>query len=112
VRRQPDLHGLRPLLAWCHLARGDARRAGAAITPAVHDAAAADADVAFWLGAMHALEGDAIASMRWLRRSVELGNEDAGLFADSPELAFLRGEPAFLGLLDGLRERPERRAAS
>ena len=48
-------------------------------------------------------------AIEWVRRAVQLGNENYPLFADSRKLDSLRGDPRFQDLLDELKRRWERR---
>jgi serine/threonine-protein kinase len=101
LRRHPSFDGVRPLLACCLAARGDAA-AGALLSPSVREAAGADPDAAFWLGAAYARLGQADQAMAALRRAVQLGQQDPTPFATSALLEPLRGRPELGELIESL----------
>jgi serine/threonine protein kinase/tetratricopeptide (TPR) repeat protein len=112
LRLNPQFDAAQPLLASCLAARGQVEAGRALVTDRVREVARADHDVAFWLGAFYARLDLADEAMGWLRRSVFLGNEDYVLFRDGPDLAPLRGHPAFEELLASLEARWKRRLAA
>jgi tetratricopeptide (TPR) repeat protein len=109
LRQRPNLDGLRPVLAWCLSAQGEAERARALITSGVRETAAAEPDLAFWLASFYALEGLADDAIEWLRRAIRLGNQDYPLFAHDQKLDKLRVDPRFAELLQDLKRRWEAR---
>jgi len=109
LRHHPHLEGVKPVLAWCLSARGQHAEARALITEGVREIAGADHDIAFWLAGFYALEGMADEAVAWLRRAIDLGNENYPLFADSDKLARLRPDPRFTELMRELEHRWEAR---
>jgi serine/threonine-protein kinase len=109
LRHHPHLEGVKPVLAWCLSARGEHERARALITEGVRETARADHDIAFWLAGFYALEGMTDEAIGWVRRAIELGNENYPLFADSGKLDSLRSDPRFAELMDELKQRWEAR---
>lgn len=99
VDRNPNMHGVRPFLAMCLSAQGQHDAARAEITDAVKRNAAVDADIAYSLGSVYALEDDPDQAFEWLERSVSLGNENRPCFAHDPNLASLRDDPRFKALI-------------
>jgi serine/threonine-protein kinase len=75
----------------------------------VREIAAADHDIAFWLASFYGMEALADEALEWVRHAVKLGNENYPLFADSPKLDPLRGDPRFRELMDELKRRWEER---
>ncbi len=109
LRQHPHLEAVKPVLAWCLSARGEHERARALITEGVRETARADHDAAFWLAGLYALEGLTDEAIEWVRRAIQLGNENYPLFAGSRKLDSLRSDPRFIGLMDELKRRWEAR---
>jgi serine/threonine protein kinase/tetratricopeptide (TPR) repeat protein len=112
LRQHPHLDGVQPVLAWCLSARGQHERARALITDRVRETATADHDIAFWLASFYGMEGMADEAIEWVRKAIQLGNENYPLFAESRKLDNLRADPRFQALLEDLRWRWEARRAS
>lgn len=112
VRQHPHLDGVQPLLGWCLSARGEHERARALITDRVRETATADHDIAFWLASFYSMEGLVEDAIEWVRKAIQLGNENYPLFAGSRKLDNLRADPRFQALLEDLRWRWEARKAS
>jgi serine/threonine protein kinase/tetratricopeptide (TPR) repeat protein len=112
LRQHPHLDGVQPVLAWCLSARGEHARARALITDRVRETATADHDIAFWLASFYSMEGLADDAVEWVRKAIQLGNENYPLFAGSRKLDNLRADPRFQALLEDLRWRWEARRAS
>jgi serine/threonine-protein kinase len=92
LEANPNLNGVRPFLAMCLSAQGrhEAVRADDVIRNA-----AVDADIAYAVASVHALEGESDEAFEWLSRSVALGNENRPLFENDPNLARVRTDPRF-----------------
>jgi hypothetical protein len=58
-----------------------------------------DADIAYSIGSVYALEGLHGDAFEWLERSISLGNANRPCFENDPNLASLRGEPQFAELM-------------
>lgn len=99
VKRNPNMHGVRPFLAMCLSAQGQHDAARAEITDAVKRNAVVDADIAYSLGAVYALENETDQAFEWLERSVSLGNENRPCFEHDPNLASVRDDPRFKELI-------------
>jgi serine/threonine-protein kinase len=112
LRQNPHLDGVQPLLAWCLSARGEHEKALALITDRVRETATADHDIAFWLASFYGMEGMTDEAVEWVRKAIQLGNENYPLFAESRKLDNLRADPRFQALLEDLRWRWEARRAS
>jgi serine/threonine protein kinase/tetratricopeptide (TPR) repeat protein len=91
----PNLHGVRPYLAMCLSARGEHEAAHAELNEAVKRTAAVDADIAYAVASVYALEGECDQAFEWLNRSVALGNENKPLFEHDPNLGSLRDDFRF-----------------
>jgi serine/threonine-protein kinase len=109
--QNPHFDGVQPLVAWCLSARGEHQKARDLITDRVKDVAAADHDIAFWLASFYGMEGMVEEGLEWVQRAIRLGNENYPLFAHSPKLDGLRGDPRFAALLQDLKTSWESRSA-
>ncbi|MDX6611593.1 MAG: eukaryotic-like serine/threonine-protein kinase [Blastocatellia bacterium] len=99
VQRNPTMHGVRPFLAMCLSAQGHHDQARAEITDAVKRNAEVDADIAYSLGSVYALEHEPDTAFEWLQRSVSLGNQNRPCFEHDPNLASLRDDLRFQALI-------------
>jgi serine/threonine-protein kinase len=99
VQRNPTMHGVRPFLAMCLSAQGHHDQARAEITDAVKRNAEVDADIAYSLGSVYALEDEPDTAFEWLQRSVSLGNQNRPCFEHDPNLASLREDSRFKELI-------------
>jgi eukaryotic-like serine/threonine-protein kinase len=93
--QNPNLHGVRPFLAMCLSALGEHDAARAEINEPVKRNAEVDADIAYAVASVYALEDEPDEAFDWLRRSVELGNENKPLFEHDPNLKGLRADSRF-----------------
>jgi eukaryotic-like serine/threonine-protein kinase len=107
--QHPHFDPLQVILGWCHSAREEHDRARALITDHVKQIAAADHDVALWLASLYAMENMRDEAVEWIRRAIQLGNENYPLFADNPRLDNLRCDLRFIGLLNDLKRKWEER---
>ncbi|MEW6734326.1 MAG: protein kinase [Acidobacteriota bacterium] len=101
--KSPMMHGMKPILAACYSAEGEHERARALITPQVIDAASADHDVSYWLASVYALEGEKEKAIKWLRKAIELGNENYPWFAVDSNWDKMRGYPDYVEIMENLR---------
>ncbi|MEJ7616028.1 MAG: tetratricopeptide repeat protein [Pyrinomonadaceae bacterium] len=99
LARQPKLDGIRPILAMCLSAQGQHSEARRELNERVRETAEADHDVAYWLAAAYAVEGEREEALRWLARAIELGNENRIWFESDPNWATLRSDPDFQSLM-------------
>jgi len=100
LEANPNLHGVRPSLAMCLSRKGQHPQALAELTDAVKRNATVDPDIAYAVGSVYALEGDAKSAFEWLDRSVALGNENKPLFEGDPNLKKLRDDGRFGELVE------------
>ena len=107
--QHPHFDPLQILLGWCHSARGEHERARSLITDHVKQIAAADHDVALWLASLYAMENMRDEAVEWIKRAIQLGNENYPLFADNPRLDNLRCDLRFIDLLNELKRKWEER---
>ena len=71
----PNLHGVRPFLAMCLSKQGQHDAALRELNEDVKRTASVDADIAYAVASVYALEDDLDQAFEWLQRSVALGNE-------------------------------------
>ncbi|HYW71567.1 MAG TPA: hypothetical protein VE961_11050, partial [Pyrinomonadaceae bacterium] len=96
VRAQhPNLRGVQPLLGLCLSAQGEHDAALAELDEEVLRTAAVDADTAYSVASLFALEGRLDDAFAWLRRSMALGNENRFWFEHDPNLDALRADERF-----------------
>jgi serine/threonine protein kinase/tetratricopeptide (TPR) repeat protein len=108
LRRNPDMEGVRPLLAQFLALKGEADAARAELTEGALAVADANHDVAYWLASAYAMIGDRDAAFNWLDRAITLGNENKSWFESDPNWEALREDTRFGELMrriDGSRER-------
>jgi serine/threonine protein kinase/tetratricopeptide (TPR) repeat protein len=105
LQRHPSFDGVRPLLALGRASRGEST--SELLTEGVREAARADPDVAFWLGAAQAWLGAPDGAISWLREAVRLGQHDQALFASSPLLEPLRRDHGLDDMIEAIPARRE-----
>ena len=93
--QHPNLHGVRPLLALCLTAQGEPAAALAELNEDVRRTASVDADIAYGVASVFALQGIRDEAFDWLRRSIALGNENKLWFERDPNLESLRDDARF-----------------
>ena len=69
------------------------------MTAKVREVAAADHDIAYWLGSAYALLGDEKEALHWLDAASKLGNENYLWFASDPNWALLKDNPQYQRLM-------------
>ncbi|MDX2042074.1 MAG: protein kinase [Acidobacteriota bacterium] len=109
LRQHPNFDPMQIVLAWCLSARGQHAEAHALITDQIKETAAADHDVSVWLASFYAMENQRDEAVEWLKKAVELGNENYPLFADSNRFDNLRCDLRFVDLLNDLKHKWEER---
>jgi serine/threonine-protein kinase len=109
LRQHPHFDALQVLHAWCLSKRGLHDEARGLITGHVKEVAAADHDVAIWLASLYAMENLRDEAIEWVKRAIDLGNENYPLFADNPRLDNLRCDLRFIDLMSDLKKKWEER---
>jgi serine/threonine-protein kinase len=104
LEEHPTMDGIRPLLAQQLIRQGDAEGARAQLNERVHEAAAADHDIAYWLATTYAMLGEREEALEWLGRAIDLGNENRTWFESDPNWEELREDPGFRALMRRLEE--------
>lgn len=95
LEQQPQLDGIRPIYATFLSALGWHEEARAQLTDEVIKTANTDHDVAYWLASAYAMEGERDLALKWLRRAIELGNENKPWFERDRNWDSLRGDPEY-----------------
>ncbi len=103
VRKHPNMHGIRPFLAMFLSAQGKHDEAISHLTDDVKRNGEVDADIAYSIGSVYALEGVASEAFAWLERSIRLGNENRPCFDNDPNWSNLRSDPRFAELMRKVR---------
>lgn len=103
LSQNPNLHGIRPVLAMCLSRQGHHEAAIAELNDSVKRTASVDPDIAGAVASVYALEGASDEAFEWLNRSVALGNENRFWFEHNPSLSAIRNDPRFPTLLARLR---------
>ena len=104
VNRHPNMHGVRPFLAMFFSAQGKHEEALAQLTDNVKRNGKVDADIAYLIASVYALEGLPDQAFEWLARAIALGNENRPCFQNDPNWASLRDDPRFAALMSRVRQ--------
>jgi serine/threonine protein kinase/tetratricopeptide (TPR) repeat protein len=102
LEQHPQLDGIRPIYATFLSALGWHEDARAQITDEVVKTADTDHDVAYWLASAYALEGKRDKALKWLRRAIQLGNENRPWFEHDKNWDSLRSDPEYQGIISGI----------
>jgi serine/threonine protein kinase/tetratricopeptide (TPR) repeat protein len=102
LEQQPQLDGIRPIYATFLSALGWHDEARAQITDEVIKTADTDHDVAYWLASAYAMEGERDKALKWLRRAIELGNENKPWFERDRNWDSLRNDPAYQQIISSI----------
>jgi serine/threonine protein kinase/tetratricopeptide (TPR) repeat protein len=102
LEQHPQLDGIRPIYATFLSALGWHEDARAQITDEVLKTADTDHDVAYWLASAYALEGERDKALKWMRRAIELGNENRPWFERDRNWDSLRSDPEYQQIIGGI----------
>lgn len=102
LEQQPQLDGIRPIYATFLSALGFSDEAREQLTDEVKQTADTDHDVAYWLASAYAMEGERDAALKWLRRAIELGNENKAWFERNPNWDSLREDPEYQEIISSI----------
>ena len=69
------------------------------MTDGVKRNATVDPDIAYAVGSVYALEGDAKSALEWLKRSIALGNGNKPCFEGDPNLKRVRDDSHFAEMM-------------
>ena len=82
--QNPEIDGVRALLAQCLSATGEHEAAQAQLTERVKEVATIDYDIPYWLASAYAAEGQRDEALEWLEKAISLGNENLPWFESNP----------------------------
>jgi serine/threonine protein kinase/tetratricopeptide (TPR) repeat protein len=103
VDTHQNMHGIRPFLAMFLSAQGKHQEALAQLTDDVIRNAEVDADIAYSVASVYALEGMRTQAFEWLGRAIALGNANQPCFENDPNWSSLRTDAEFLSLMAKVR---------
>jgi len=109
LERHPKMDGIRPILAICLSAQGKHELANKQLTDRVKVAAAADHDIAYWLGSAYLLQGRQVLALTWLQKAIDLGNENYLWFESDPNWSDLHDDPRFKEMMQRVRTSLQKR---
>jgi len=95
----PKMDGVKPILATFLAAQGKREEALALLTDRVKESAAADHDIAYWLGSAYALLGQPEPALEWLAAAIKLGHENYPWFSSDPNWSSLHDDARFQELI-------------
>jgi tetratricopeptide (TPR) repeat protein len=95
----PEMDGIRPLLAVYLAGTGKADEARAELSGDALALAKSDHDMAYWAGEAYALLGEKDLAFKWLNRAVRLGNENKYWYEHDKTLASIRDDERFAELI-------------
>ncbi|MDQ1638346.1 MAG: eukaryotic-like serine/threonine-protein kinase [Pyrinomonadaceae bacterium] len=99
IATHPNMHGIRPFMAMFLSAQGKHEEALAQLTADVIRNADVDADIAYSVASVYALEGMQDEAFEWLARAIALGNENRPCFEHDPNWAALKNTVRFQELM-------------
>jgi serine/threonine-protein kinase len=102
LESHPKMDGIRPILATCLAAQNKSGEALSQLSPKIREVAAADHDIAYWLGSAYALLGDQDEAVRWLDAANKLGNENYPWFKSDPSWTLVKDNPQYQQLMSRL----------
>jgi serine/threonine-protein kinase len=112
LEQHPQLDGIRPIYATFLSALGFSEEARAQLTDEVIKTANTDHDIAYWLASAYAMEGERDQALQWLRRAIELGNENRPWFERDRNWESLRGDQEYQRILESINVRASRDEAN
>jgi TolB-like protein/Flp pilus assembly protein TadD len=111
LEHNPNMDGIRPILAVCLSALGLHEAARAQLTKRVKETASVDWDIPYWLASAYAMEGERDDAFEWLEKAIDLGNENIPWFKSNPVWISFHDEPRFKELMQRIEARREQRKA-
>ena len=112
LEQHPQLDGVRPIYATFLSALGFSEEARAQLTDEVIKTANTDHDIAYWLASAYAMEAERDQALQWLRRAIELGNENRPWFERDKNWDSLREDQEHQRILNSINVPTSRDEAS
>jgi Flp pilus assembly protein TadD len=100
IADNPQMDGIRPLLAAFLAAVGRNDEARAELTEDAMALAKSDHDMAYWAGEAYAQLGEKDSAFKWLNRAIKLGNENKAFYENDVLLEPLRDDPRYNELIE------------
>ncbi len=97
LENNPQMDGIRSLLAIFLAHQGKKDEARAQLTDEARGLAKADHDMAYWMTSAYAQLGEIDQAFYWMERAIKLGNENKSWFEHDKMLAPLRSDERFSG---------------
>ena len=95
--------GFQPYLSMCLSALGERDAALNELTPETERVAEADPDVSYWLASAYLMMEKKDLALKWLERSIAVGNHNRPWFESDPVWRPMSDDPRFKELMSGLR---------
>ena len=111
LKENPEMDGIKPLLAEFLAGAGRFDEARAQLTEDALNISRADHDMAYWVGCTYALLGEKDLAFKWLNRAVKLGNQNKPHFLRDRNLDPLRDDPRFADLMAKVENGDEQKTA-
>ncbi len=105
LENNPQMDGIRPLLAIYLAHQGKHEEAKAQMNDEARGLAKADHDMAYWMCSASAQLGEIDQAFYWLERAIKLGNENKPWFETDKMLAPLRQDARFAALMSKIEKR-------
>ncbi len=105
LENNPQMDGIRPLLAIYLAHQGKREEAKAQMTDEARGLAKADHDMAYWMCSASSQLGEIDQAFYWLERAIKLGNENKPWFETDKMLAPLRHDARFAELMSKIEKR-------
>ncbi len=105
LAENPQMDGVRPLLAIYLAAIGKQTEAHEQLSEGALSISKADHDMAYWVGSAYTLLGEKDLAFKWLDRAVKLGNENKPWYESDKTLNSLRDDPRFEELMNKIGNR-------
>ncbi|MBA4124056.1 MAG: protein kinase [Acidobacteria bacterium] len=105
LENNPQMDGIRPLLAIYLAHQGKREEAKAQMTDEARGLAKADHDMAYWMCSASSQLGEIDQAFYWLERAIKLGNENKPWFETDKMLAPLRQDARFAELMSKIEKR-------
>jgi len=105
LENNPQMDGIRPLLAIYLAHQGKREEAKAQMNDEARGLAKADHDMAYWMCSASSQLGEIDQAFYWLERAIKLGNENKPWFETDKMLAPLRQDPRFAELMSKIEKR-------
>ncbi len=99
LEKNPQMNGVRPILAFFLGSIGKNEEARAQLTDETLALSKADHDMAYWVGTAYATLNEKDLAFKWLERAVKLGNENKPWYENNKCLDSLKDDPRFDELL-------------